>query len=70
MAASESLAEVVPDGPPNAGPQIGDAEPHGYGNGHVNGSPISISCCTRSRLCGWEISLSACPATKPGFPAR
>src|ERR1700686_585024 len=38
MAASESLAEVVPDGPPNAGPQIGDAEPHGYGNGHVNGS--------------------------------
>ena len=38
MAASESLAEVVLDGPPNAQPLIGDAEPHGYGNGHLDGS--------------------------------
>src|SRR5947209_1993735 len=38
MAPSESLAEVVPDGPPIARPLTGDAEPHEYGNGHLNGS--------------------------------
>jgi hypothetical protein len=38
MAAREPLAEVVPDGPANARPLIGDAEPHGYGNGHLDGS--------------------------------
>src|SRR6202021_3571696 len=38
MAARESLAEVVPNGPPSARPLIGDAEPPGYGNGHLDGS--------------------------------
>ena len=38
MAPSEPLAEAVPDEPPNARSPIGDAEPHGYGNGHLNGS--------------------------------
>src|SRR5438874_12405628 len=38
MAPSESLAEAVPDGTHNARPLIGDAEPHGYGNGHLDGS--------------------------------
>ena len=38
MAPIDPLAEVVPDGPPNPRPLIGDAEPHGYGNGHLNGS--------------------------------
>src|SRR5690348_6777674 len=37
MAPSESL-DVVPDGPPNAGALIGDAEPHASGNGQLNGS--------------------------------
>src|ERR1700736_6147941 len=38
MAARESLAEVVPNGPPSARPLIGEAEPPGYGNGHLDGS--------------------------------
>src|SRR5215831_6421861 len=38
MAPSESLAEVVTDGLPNSAPQVGDSEPHAYGNGHLDGS--------------------------------
>ena len=38
MAPSESLAQVVPDGSPSVGSLIGDADPQGYGNGHLNGS--------------------------------
>src|SRR5437868_1422574 len=38
MAPSESLAEAVPDGTPSARSLIADAEPHGYGNGHLDGS--------------------------------
>src|ERR1700722_2460391 len=38
MAASEPLAEAVPDALPSAPPVIGDAEHHEYGNGRLNGS--------------------------------
>src|SRR5215467_5237355 len=38
MAPSESLTEVVTDGLPNSAPQVGDSEPHAYGNGHLDGS--------------------------------
>jgi hypothetical protein len=38
MAPSESLAEAGPDGTHSARPLIEDAEPHGYGNGHLDGS--------------------------------
>src|SRR5437660_1509619 len=36
MAPSASLADAVPDGTHNARPLIGDAEPHGYGNGPLD----------------------------------
>src|SRR5689334_21513420 len=38
MAPSESLTEAVPGSSPSAVQVLADAEPNGYGNGHLDGS--------------------------------
>src|SRR5262252_3228620 len=70
MAPSESLTEVGTDGLPNSAPQVGDSEPHAYGNGHLDGSSDQhqlLHALQAMRLGDFSVRL---PGDQTGLPGK